>query len=228
MATSYLYVIAGSSLYYRFGADDYDLVSNSWGASTPTCMVSHGGRLYVGTTGMKVYRSKGANADAPRASSDFEQVLDSSSGLGMDGWLAGDASNTYVASIASFNGYIYIGTNNSNGAQVWRSQDGLTWERVANFDSSDINDANNIRVTSMQVNGNFLYIGTKNYNATLALITGLEVWRTPDGVTWNQYGSDGFGSANYTDVTSMTSFNGLIYFGVENTTSGGTIFRGSN
>ncbi len=57
---------------------------------------------------------------------------------------------------------------------------------------------------------------------------GAEAWRTPDGVTWTQFGTDGFGAASYTDISSMTSFLGLIYFGLEDATSGGAMFRSSN
>jgi len=43
----------------------------------------------------------------------------------------------------------------------------------------------------------------------------MEVWRSQDGVTWEQFGSDGFGFATYTDETSMADFNGLIYIAME-------------
>jgi hypothetical protein len=242
IATSYLYVIAGSNLYYRAGADSYSLVSNSWDGGTPTAMVSLGGRLYVGcssASGMKVFRSKGDNADAPRASSDFEQVLDAdiAGSIGMDGYDAddnltdgddhyADNANTSVHSISMFKGYIYVGTVNAYGAQVWRSFDGLTWERVLDFGSGllfdGLGDPNNGRITSLQTSGNYLYAGTKNTAA------GTEVWRSPDGITWEQYGSNGFGSASYTDVSAIHTFLNLVYFGMEDSTSGGAIFRANN
>jgi hypothetical protein len=203
-------------------------------------MIAFGGRMYVGcssASGMKVFRSKGANADFPQGAADFEQVLDadSSGSIGMDGYDAddptddshyADSTNTSVNSIAVFKGYIFIGTVNTNGAQIWRSRDGLTWERVLDFgDGSEfhgLNDSNNGWITSLQVNGNYLYAGSRN------TVTGGEVWRTPDGITWEQFGSDGFGAVSYTDVSAMSSFNGLIYFGMEDSTSGGAIFRSSN
>ena len=70
--------------------------------------------------------------------------------------------------------------------------------------------------------GSYLYAGTRN------TATGGEVWRSPDGVTWEQFGSDGFGSANYTDVTAMYEFIGLIYICMEDTSAGGAVFRASN
>ena len=255
ISTPYLYVIERSNLRYRAGADSFTLISNSWDGGTPTKMIAFGGRMYVGvennTTGIKVYRSKGANADAPRAASDFEQVLDADilHVLGMDGYDDDNATdlldgitvdgtenhytdyyNKSVSSMAVFNGYIYIGTENSDGAtsrgaQIWRSQDGLTWERVLDFGGTDYggqNDTNNSRITSMATGGSYLYAGTRNTT------TGGEVWRSPDGITWEQFGSDGFGSSNYTDVTAMYEFIGLIYICMEDTTAGGAVFRASN
>ena len=57
--------------------------------------------------------------------------------------------------------------------------------------------------------GNYLYACTRNNTA------GGEVWRSQHGVTREQFGNDGFGSATYTDVTSMADFNGLIYIAME-------------
>ena len=113
-----------------------------------------------------------------------------------------------------------------NNDRIWRSQDGLTWERVVDFGAGTsfggINDPNNTHISSLQVNGSFIYAGTENST------TGGEVWRSPDGIAWEQFGSDGFGSASYTNVSAMAVFSGLIYFCMEDPTSGGTIFRSSN
>lgn len=215
--SEHLYAITGGIVYRDNGG-----TFNSFGlANTTNHAVSFGGRLYVGCTGasLTVYRSKGAGADYPTLNTDFEKTVDAASGLGMDGWDASDAANTAVTAMAVFKGYIYIGTNNASGAQVWRSGDGLTWRKVIDFADED---SAVTRATSLQVNGNFLYAGMRNTT------DGAEAWRTPDGVTWTQFGTDGFGAASYTDISSMTSFLGLIYFGLEDATSGGAMFRSSN
>jgi hypothetical protein len=205
-------------------------------------MAAFGGRLYVGVdsaSGIKVFRSKGANADFPQGSGDFEQVLDAdlAGNFGMDGYddddnivdgdgHFADSSNTAVTAMAVHKGFIYIGTENTNGAQVWRSQDGLTWERVLDFGDGaqfdGLNDPANNGISAMKVNLNYLYAGTANS------VTGGEVWRSVDGVTWDQFGSDGFGSSSYTEVAAMESFMGLIYFCMEDQSSGGAIFRSNN
>ena len=195
---------------------------------------------------------KGLAAEKAELERDIiEQVLDADilHVLGMDGYDDDNATdvgdgiafpgtenhytdyyNKSVSSMAVFNGYIYIGTESSDGAtsrgaQIWRSQDGLTWERVLDFGGTDFggqNDINNSRITSMAIGGNYLYAGTKNTT------TGGEVWRSPDGITWEQFGSDGFGSATYSDVTAMYEFNGLIYICMEDGSAGGAVFRASN
>jgi len=184
---------------------------------------------------MKVFRSTGADADSPGASDDFEQVLDAdiAGSIGMDGYDAvgigghySDQNNSSVHSISAFKGYIYIGTVNIYGAQVWRSFDGLTWERVLDFGSGTqfggLGDPNNARITSLHTSGNYFYAGTRN------TVAGAEVWRSSDGITWEQYGSNGFGSASYTDVSTIGTFLNLVYFGMEDATSGGAIFRANN
>jgi len=210
----HLYALTDSVGYWNGSS----IVSFALG-DTPSRYIDFGGRMYVGCSGVgfKVYRSKGANVAFPQSDADFEKVVDAETGQGMDNYdLISDPANTSVTSMAVFNGYIYAGTVNVNGAQIWRSQDGLTWRRVNDF------DVFNDRVTCMRVNGSFLYAGTRNATE------GAELWRTPDGITWEQFGSNGFGAASYSDVTAMAIFNGLLYIGMEDSVSGGAIFRTSN
>ncbi len=239
-ASEHLYVLLSGKLYYwdplagPAAWQNFDLPLTL----TASCYIDFGGRMYIGGkngTTMEVWRSKGTDAGYPKATTDFEEVLDATalSVIGMNGYDAEsgdghfeDSNNENVTSIAVFQGYIYIGTENVNGAQVWRSQDGLTWDRVLDFGSGSefngIGDSTNLHISSMQVNGNYLYVGTGK------TATGAEVWRTPDGVTWNLFGSDGFGSDDYIDVTAMESYLNMIYFGMESTSVGGAIFRANN
>jgi hypothetical protein len=250
-----LYVFHAGNLSYRVNFDDYKLVASSadFGVSSGSefmKMVAFGGRLYVGVptpSGMRVFRSKGANANAPEDFSDFEKVLDADDAapLGMNGYdgdnpvdlgdvVPVDASelhyadvyNSAVTSITVYNGFIYIGARNDHGAQVWRGQDGLTWERVLDFGVGigfgGKNDPNNIKISALQVNGSFIYAGTKNS------VTVAGVWRSPDGVAWEQFGTDGFGASSYTDIPAMAVFKGLIDFCMEDLISGGAIFRANN
>jgi hypothetical protein len=233
-----LYIIISGGLKLRTAASTFTDITGgpNWDGEAPSSMTVYGGRLYVGAGGtvMTVFRSAGANAGAPAAGTDFEQVLDSNlaGNLGMAGYdVARDGNNTVVSSMTVFNGNIYAGSANVSGAQVWRSQDGVTWEKVVDFGdgtglTGGVSDLNNDRITSMAVNGNYLYIGTKNNVGGGG--NGAEVWRTPDGVTWEQFGTDGFGSTSNTDVSFLYGSGGLIYICTENTASGGAVFRASN
>jgi hypothetical protein len=199
--------------------------------NTTRAIVGYGGRLYIAGSNiaskMVVIRSKGTYAGDPASGDEWEKVLDAASGLGMNGHNgASDANNSSAISLVAFKGYIYVSSvNTTSGAQVWRSQDGLTWDKVRDFGDSSLSapyyDTNNTQISSMCVNGNYLYLGTKN--AT----DGAEAWRSPDGVSWNQFGSNGFGSDDYTEITSMVSYRNLIYFGMASSV-GGAIFRSSN
>jgi hypothetical protein len=249
--SEHLYILTSSGLHYW----DPDALppayqNFSFTSFKPNCYVAFGGRMYIGGTDltsayMRVYRSTGANAGFPQGEADFEMVLDASTGSGMDGYddndqttdsHYADSNSTNVTSIAVFKGYVYVGSYNTYGAQVWRSQDGLTWERVLDFGQGTlyggIGDEYNKRITSMKVNGNYLYVGTRNVDTDgsvpAVLGTGAEVWRSPDGVTWNLFVDKGFGTNEYYDVSSMESFLNLIYFGAEAYSGGGAIFRSNN
>ena len=180
---STLYTIRNGNLEYRNGDGPGNYLSA--GLSGVTDMIAFGGRLYVagtGAGGIVVYRSYGPNVDKPTLAGDYEKVLDSvfPGTIGMNDYddddPVGDTSelhypdsnNTGVTSMAVFSGYVYIGTVNAFGPQIWRSQDGLTWERVLDFGNGTtdpvggtafggLNDLVNTQISSMVANGNYLH-----------------------------------------------------------------------
>jgi hypothetical protein len=52
------------------------------------------------------------------------------------GWMQANAGgfgqpeNYHVSALATFGNQLYAGTQNEEGAQVWRSADGLTWGQI--------------------------------------------------------------------------------------------------
>jgi hypothetical protein len=74
----------------------------------------------------------------------------------------------------------------------------------------------------MDAFGGYLYVGTTNDT------TGGEVWRTPDGASWNQVNSDGFGSGENWELSSFAVFDGYLYIGMRNDSSGAQIWRSAN
>jgi len=94
------------------------------------------------------------------------------------------------------------------------------WQQV---NINGFGDRHNESVLALiQVLGNYLYAGTGNST------TGGELWRTPDGTTWTQVYTDGFGTADNREIWPGTVFAGYLYVGTTNDTSGGQIWRSND
>ncbi len=122
------------------------------------------------------------------------------------------STNSALPSMAAFDGYLYTGTYRAfDGAEVWRSPDGTNWKKVA---SGGFSDDRNGEVSALTVFGAALYASTVNSPAHGLPISGTEIWRTTDGVTWTQVNADGFGDAINRETTTTTVFDGALYAGV--------------
>lgn len=91
----------------------------------------------------------------------------------------------YFGDLQVFRDHLYAGTSGPNEipagdrtAEVWRTADGVTWERVGELSSPTMAE-----VESMAVFRNRLYVGTKNHPVGIPG-TGPELWRTLDGTAW--------------------------------------------
>ncbi len=122
--------------------------------------------------------------------------------------------------MSEFNGILYIGLRNSAGGEVWRSSNGTTWTPVFN---GGLGKAANARPYGLVVHRQQLYVIFSN------LATGAEVWRTSDGSSWMQVSGGGWGDAanGYADYfdKSAAVFNGSLFIGTNNETTGGQIWR---
>ena len=88
--------------------------------------------------------------------------------------------------MAVFRGELYVGTRNNNGAELWRSPDGIIWFPVMTGGfGSPASDA----IAGLVGFENALYVGASN------AVTGAQVWRTFNGSSWEQLVDDGFGDA---------------------------------
>ena len=155
----------------------------------------------------------------------------------------GDQNNNYAFAMEEFQGKLYVSTNNvvdeigmalffigepfnTDGTQIWRgdrdANGDWTWENVV--DNGLLNPAN-YGVRKLQAVGGYLYAVTSNH------VTGFEIWRTNDGITWTiEVGTGaaipgGFGDDENKSGRGLYIFNGYIYVGVENRVSGGRIYR---
>lgn len=121
----------------------------------------------------------------------------------------GDPANEGVVSLDLHGGLIYAATfNPTNGGQVWRSPDGLTWTLVAppGFGSQAG------VVSALAVYKGYLYAST----AFLAGGEGIAVWRCQacDGTDWAQVVQNGFGNPYLSHMTALEPFEGSLYLAI--------------
>jgi parallel beta-helix repeat protein len=144
--------------------------------------------------------------------SEWNKLSQASSGTIASGGTSGiDEVQTAVV----YNGSIYVGTTESNGAEVYRYDGGTTWTKVTQATAGTIaagGTANIDGVRSMVVHGGTLYIGTRDGAA------GGEVYRYDGGTTWTRVTSAGGtitsgGTTSIDRVQTLVSFNGSLYAG---------------
>lgn len=189
--------------------------SNGFGDTHNEAMIAlaqFNGNLYAGTvnyaTGGEIWRS--ANG------SNWTQV-------NQDGF--GSADQPVVSSLAAFNGWMYASMYGYQGRalQVWRCQvcGGSDWQMVA--DAGFGNDATR-GMNGLAVVGETLYLAVGNS------ITGMEVWYSTDGVTWNLAAFNGFGDAHNVAPywgNSVSAVGNRLWVGTWNATTGGQLWQGA-
>lgn len=141
----------------------------------------------------------------------------------------GDTDNyQLLPAYTSFGGYLYVGSGNSSGAQIWRSLTGDPapgdWTKVVDFaDGTGVGspDAANTSIQSFSIPGDGYFYCT-TYNST----TGTELWRT-DGSTWEQINTDGFEYINNTASFLSRTLRTLTYNIGSSTTTIVYLFAGT-
>ncbi|MEM3397642.1 MAG: hypothetical protein QW724_01360 [Nitrososphaerota archaeon] len=102
----------------------------------------------------------------------------------------------------TFNEHVFLGTYNPNGAEIWRSKDGVNWERIID---NGFNDTGNIAIANMRIFRDQLYVVTFN-------LKGLNVFRTYDGKNWEKVVENGFRAGEYKNMFGvLTEINGALY-----------------
>ena len=86
----------------------------------------------------------------------------------MSNGIDGDTNNRLSIPVGEFGGYLYVSTYSVGGTELWRSSDGVSWDRVNNDGFNE--DANNWVVFGMEEFKGGLYAEAFNTN-------GVEVWR---------------------------------------------------
>lgn len=147
-------------------------------------------------------------------------------------WSAADptgSGNGQIKSLAVYNNFLYLGTRNAGGGEIWRTNDGSSWTAVVDnaidgdssgSDENGFGDTNNDNINTLFVYDDYLYATTRNDT------TGIEIWRSNNpngGDTWSQVNSDGFGDANNFWADSVAVLSGDapgVYIGTDKDTPG--------
>ncbi len=154
------------------------------------------------------YRSLMVRADGfSPADGEWEQVVGSIFGGG-NGF--GDPANTGASTMASFNGNLFVGTENQFGGEVEYTADGENWF-LGN--TPGFNDSTNDAVAKLIAFEGYLYASTLN------LVYGTQVWRATAPLAWTNVESNGFGDGSNVSAPSGAVFDGELFLGTEH--SGG-------
>jgi hypothetical protein len=120
-------------------------------------------------------------------------------------------------SLKAHNGHLFVGTGIV--AQVWRSEDGTRWERVA--DHGFGKGKRNLSVRSLELFRGHLYAGTGT-----EFFGSAGIYRSLHGDAWEPVVSDGFGKPRSNNhVYSLGVFNDELYAGTFNALRGAAVYR---
>jgi len=173
-------------------------------------LIEYKGYLYAGTTneitGCEVWRTKSINDS-------WERVV--SKGYR-------NKNNVWVMSAKVFNDELYMGTQNSFGLEIYKTNDGVNWDPVVSRKASlkpGFGNIKNICTYSMEIYDSNLFVGTANR-------WGCELWKSIDGENWepviaynNLISSRlhkavypaGFGMLEIPGIRNMIVFNNELY-----------------
>jgi len=145
--------------------------------------------------------------------------------------------NCIASVIKEFKGKLYVGTWSTpigslkeprrKGGEIWR-YDGSTWEQVVGHNAPLIKGGfgnfNNVAIWTMEEFNGQLYAGTMNWD--FSQNGGCEIWRTEDGIHWenvvlkgfkpNMTALDRFIGVTNTYAWSMEVFQNQLYVGTFN------------
>ena len=117
--------------------------------------------------------------------------------------------NTGFRSMIVFRGFLYTGgTNDTRGAELWRTADGVHWRKVV---AGGFGDAGNEAVRGVAVFRDRLYVGLQNPSGS-----GAQLWRSADGLAFEPVSLDGFGDASNISMHSMAVLRDRLYIGTKN------------
>jgi hypothetical protein len=246
----HLYVVTrnlkGSEVWKRrLGGGVWREVTPSWSAATTRALALtvFGDRLYIGTDVGQVWRTAGELTTRPCVPAIFRPGCLPLPSLPRTVELWSHVTPTHkdwpateITSLAAFGGHLYVAA--SGPLQIWRAPDGVAWEPIVPdaFGDATNNDSGKFGVFAGQ-----LYAGTSREvpGGTGPADTGLEIWRTGDGVVWEPVVASagdgtllpgatlpgGFGFPANATATALVPFRGRLYVSTVNHEDNAQIWR---
>ena len=125
-----------------------------------------------------------------------------------------------VSALEAFNGYLYAGTSNpTDGARIFRAQDGMAWTPVTEPGFGIAHDIAPRAILDLEVFNGRIYASTGRGDGPG------QIWRALDGVTWAPMVIHGFSDPDNVDVTALAEYDGMLYAGVTHLITGAHIWR---
>ena len=141
---------------------------------------------------------------------------------GVPGWQQvningfGDPVNIAVFAMEIFEDQLYTSSGSwVIGAQVWRMEGDGSWAAVSEPGFGEAYTRTNPAVVEMAVFEGQLYAGTGWWTGAAG-----QLWRSPDGETWEQIGEPGFGDIDNISLAPLGVFDGMLYVGAQNDVDG--------
>ena len=134
----------------------------------------------------------------------------------------GNSNNSVVLTMAAFNDYLYAGTlNSTDGCDIWRTEDGVTWEPVV----TGMNGGQCVYVSALLPYKGYLYAGARFTNGSGVLYRCSATSGCDEVADWEMVISDGFGNPNNYAIHALSVFNGGLYAITGNRNTGSEVWR---
>jgi hypothetical protein len=192
--------VVGKSALVKGGFNDSGNIA-AW------CMEEFNDFLYIGTMNWDYTQSGSCQVYRSNDGVHWTKVVD----RGFRDFLSDseqNVHNTYAWSIKSYKNHLYIGTFNTNsvfnfensGCQLWRTSEGLVWEKVECPGGNGFGESENYGIRSMDIFNDDLIIATATdaYQPNGLNVQGCEIWKY-NGETWTEIIGDGKNDENEKD-----------------------------
>ena len=133
----------------------------------------------------------------------------------------GNGANNMVMGLEVWGDSLFASVSNwAEGGSVWWYDTSVpTWTQVSQPGFSATYTATNPAVIDLSLFNNQMYASTGWGDGAGQL------WRSSNGTSWTAVNTDGFGNGDNIALTAFGEFNGYLYLGTHNDTTGAEIWR---